>query len=513
MPDKYNVSAGQRARLFIAAIALAIVVLETWGIAYNRQAEIAETTVSVSNVTRALTQHAEDTLKEVDIVIADTLERLSRDGLSTDGGERTSQILHARLSALPQIEGVYVQDEDGNVLISSREQLDKGLNARDRAYFGYHRSHADLDLHIGVPIQSRATGRWGFTASRRYNKADGSFAGVVVAIIDMGYFEKFYRSFDIGDAGAIVLIRSDGILLYRRPMREEYAGKNMAGTVLFREYLARPLAGTATIKSSQDGVTRINVYRSVTSYPLFVAVAMSEDEILADWRRESYLHGGSVALLLLALLFAGTKLATQLHRRSKAETEALDAQAKAERINRSLEELAMRDALTGLPNRRQFDLMLKDELDRARARQAAVALIMLDVDHFKLFNHLYGHVSSDDCLRAIAGTIGAGLQESVYLAARYGGEQFGIILPDCGLLAAVGFAERLCEAVRALEIPHWENERGVVTISVGVSCLDPVDANDLGADLIRSADHALHTAKQKGHDQVASFSLPKVVHR
>ncbi|WP_050477970.1 sensor domain-containing diguanylate cyclase [Herbaspirillum rhizosphaerae] len=481
-----------------------------WGITYSRKAQVEESRASISNVTRALAQHAEDTLKEADIVIGGVLERWPRDGGSPEGAQRTHQALRARLSSLPQIDGVYVLDQDGNLILTSQEKLDKELNGRDRAYFLYHRNHADLDPHIDAPILSRSSGRWGFTISRRYNRPDGSFGGVVVANIDMAYLEKFYRTFDIGSAGAIVLVRADGILLYRRPMRDEFAGKNMSGTVLFREYQANPLTGTALIKSSQDGVTRINVYRSVASYPLFVAVAKSEDEVLAGWWRESLLHGGSVALLLVALLFAGNKLITQVSRRSKAEIDALDAQAKAERLNQSLEQLALKDEVTGLPNRRQFDALLKSELEHARDGQTALSIMMLDIDRFKVFSHLYGHTNSDQCLRSIAAAIKTSLRQSPYLAARYGEEQFCVILPNCTQLAAVGFAEKLCEAVRDLAVPHWESDEGVVTVSIGVSCLDPVDANDIGADLIRSADHALNTAQQRGHNQVASFSLPKI---
>ncbi|ASU37740.1 hypothetical protein hmeg3_05135 [Herbaspirillum sp. meg3] len=510
MSDKNNVSTGKRARFFIALIALAIVVLEIWGISYSRKVQVEESRASISNVTRALAQHAEDTLKEAEIVIGDVLERLVRDGASPEGAERTHQALRARLSALPQIDGLYVQDQDGNLIVTSQEKLNKELNGRDRTYFLYHQNHADLGIHIDVPIQSRSTGHWGFTVSRRYNKPDGSFGGVVVATIDMTYFENFYKTFDIGREGAIVLIRSDGILLYRRPMRDEFAGKNMTGTALYRAYRENALTGSALIKSSQDGVTRINVYRSVASYPLFVSVAMSEDEILADWRRESIMHGGSMALLLIAVLFAGNRLITQLNQRSKTETDALDAQAKAERANQSLEQLALKDDVTGLPNRRQFDTLLKSELNRAKEEQATVSLLIVDIDRFNVFSHLYGHSSSDDCLRAIAGAIKASLKQSAYIAARYGEEQFSVILPNCSQAAAVAFAEQLCEAVSALAIPHWESDEGVVTVSIGASCLDSVDDNDLSADLIRSAGHALTMAQQRGHNQVASFSLPKI---
>src|SRR5450830_1920871 len=110
MSDKNHVSIGKRAQFIIALIALAIVVLEMWGISYSRKVQVEESRASISNVTRALAQHAEDTLKEADIVIGDVLERLARDGASPEGEELTHQAWRGRLSVWRQIDGLYVED-------------------------------------------------------------------------------------------------------------------------------------------------------------------------------------------------------------------------------------------------------------------------------------------------------------------------------------------------------------------------------------------------------------------
>lgn len=509
MPNKARKSVERFASIFIFSIVVAILALEAWEVSHGREAQLQQSSESLTNVAGALAQHANNTIKEADLLTLEVLERLQNDGTSQAGLERTHRVLIERIRQLPQLIGLYVTDEQGTVFVSSQNELQEGLTAYDRPYFLHHRDNPDSGGYIGLPLKSRSTGHWGFTFSRRYNKPNGTFGGVVAANINMDYFRKFYGGFNVGKAGAIVLARSDGMLLYRQPMREEFAGRNMSGTNLFREFRDHPGGGTALITSAQDGVARLNAYRGVDTYPLVVAAAMSTDEILADWWREVTFHASFVGLLLFVLIYAGKRLIDKVNRRLFVGELALEAQQKAEQENRSLEVLALQDALTGLPNRRQFDVMLKKEMESAKAAGKPVSFILMDVDDFKAFSHEYGHGAGEECLKKIANLIQVHIKGSNCILCRYDSEAFGAILQGHDLLFATALAEKLCEEIGRLAIPHWESSEGIVTLSIGVSSLDPVENGDLGSDLIRSADHALNTAKQKGKNRVVSFVLPK----
>ncbi len=178
------------------------------------------------------------------------------------------------------------------------------------------------------------------------------------------------------------------------------------------------------------------------------------------------------------------------------------ARSDALTANHRLEGLAMQDALTGLPNRRHFDAALDGEFRRARRAGGKMAVVMIDIDHFKAFNDSYGHLAGDDCLREVAGAIHGLLRRPGDMAARFGGEEFALILPGADAAAARDIAQRMVQAVHGLAIAHAASPLGSVTISAGVAGNIPMreDTDPLG--LLGLADRALYAAKAGGRDRV-----------
>lgn len=173
---------------------------------------------------------------------------------------------------------------------------------------------------------------------------------------------------------------------------------------------------------------------------------------------------------------------------------------------RQLERLSMQDGLTGIANRRQFDVAF-DRLCRHAARTGeSIGLAMLDVDHFKQFNDVYGHGAGDDALRSVAGILHRYAARSDDLAARYGGEEFAIVMQrpaDFGTTL-----ERLSQDIQALAIPHAKAEAGILTISGGGIIAHLRDRTDAPA-LLRRADMLLYRAKQAGRNQILTETAPR----
>ena len=167
----------------------------------------------------------------------------------------------------------------------------------------------------------------------------------------------------------------------------------------------------------------------------------------------------------------------------------------------ALHNLATKDGLTGVANRRSLDERLQTEWARCQRTASPITFMLADVDHFKRYNDTYGHQKGDDCLRAIAGAISSAVYRPADLTARYGGEEFAIIMPSTDQAGAHAVAERVCEAVRNLGIPHSASDvSSNVTLSIGVATTVPARVKSTG-ELVAAADAALYRAKHAGRDR------------
>jgi diguanylate cyclase (GGDEF)-like protein len=178
---------------------------------------------------------------------------------------------------------------------------------------------------------------------------------------------------------------------------------------------------------------------------------------------------------------------------------------------RAVETLAVTDALTGLANRRRFDQCLAAEWRRGVREGQPLSLLLLDVDLFKSYNDLLGHLHGDTCLKQIAEVIQSTATRSGDMAARFGGEEFAVILPQTRLDGAIDVAESIRETLHARKLSHPGNPSGYITLSAGCATVTP----QLGADpssLIELADQALYKAKGSGRDGVCAAS-PGVRHK
>ncbi len=169
-------------------------------------------------------------------------------------------------------------------------------------------------------------------------------------------------------------------------------------------------------------------------------------------------------------------------------------------LNGELRGLVILDGLTGIPNRRAFDLALEREANLSSRTRYPIGLLMIDIDHFKVLNDTYGHEEGDRCLRLVARALMNAVTRSRDFLGRYGGEEFSGIFPGIHMSGLEEVSQRLCDAVHALELPHPNSPTGHVTISVGAvlgiaSGMKPLH------DLVLQADDALYLAKRHGRDR------------
>ena len=170
--------------------------------------------------------------------------------------------------------------------------------------------------------------------------------------------------------------------------------------------------------------------------------------------------------------------------------------------NRRLEQLSQRDGLTGMANRRYFDLFLQQHMALAARQKTRLVLAMVDVDYFKKYNDQYGHVAGDDCLRKVATVLARCCRRTTDLVARYGGEEFGIVLPDTDAEGAAAVLRKAQQALAVMAIEHAQSDVSPhVTMSIGVAAYD-AGRDDAMATYVARADESLYKAKHAGRNMV-----------
>lgn len=603
-----------RAAAFVVLTCTAILGVSGWREWSAREAVLKGAETEMANVARSLTQHAEDSLDLLDSGVVGVVSRLEMDGTDPATIGKLRNLLEARKKAVARIHSLAIIDDKGNWLTSSGAVTS---TLSDDEFFRHHEFSPRREAYVGRPVKSLMDGEWVVTLSRRFNKLDGSFGGVVLATISANYLSHFYEQFEIGRNSSVTLVHGDGLIIARSPSNDKFVGRSVADTPLFRDPTLQRPGGAYHFRSLLDGLERVSFFKRSGRYPLVLLATVDKEELLAPWRAAAISRMLYVLALVMLIAIIGAVLVRQLQRGQRmaaalSEKEAhfrllaegssdmvtriglderlryvspssvrvvgwranqligtqalagihpddqpqvqaiVDAMKRGEkdearvtyrnahrlnsevwlestmRVTREdngavdgvvaisrditeqkkletrLETLAIEDSLTGLANRRRFDERLNEEWARAYRDRSSLALLMIDVDHFKAYNDEYGHPAGDACLRVVAKILSAEMQRAGDLAARYGGEEFAMLLPNTDAAGCARIGERIRRAIRAADLVHTSNQASsCVTASLGgAACRPALERTAGGALLVEAADRALYTAKASGRDRL-----------
>jgi diguanylate cyclase (GGDEF)-like protein/hemerythrin-like metal-binding protein len=365
------------------------------------------------------------------------------------------------------------------------------FDATERPYCTALRDHPERQSVVTDAFFS-SLGRLNVVQARRFDPGSADFRGFALFGVDLDFFSKWLESVSVGQHGVIAIFDSRQTLLARRPGLPAMVGKVLPNIMLTRFVQSSDTARTFHGRSTLDGQDRLYTARRVDGLPFIVTVGEADEDWQSRWRSRA-----AVEISALCLLIGMAVVILRNYRALAARTGQLES------ANRKLAELSATDGLTELANRRHFDLTLNREFARSKRTGQPLALAMLDVDDFKKFNDHYGHQAGDDCLKAVARTLRGGIHRATDLAARYGGEEFALVLPGTGGIAARQLAEKIRQAVEALNIAHQKAQTGrdCLTVSIGVATTDATVGHDV-KELIEAADRALYRAKSLGRNRV-----------
>jgi diguanylate cyclase (GGDEF)-like protein len=405
-----------------------------------------------------------------------------RDQMST---RAVYHMLQDSVESLPQINLAAVVGDDGKVIAHSRSYPTPAIDFSDRDFFVAQKDDAAPDNMVSRPEFNAGNGGWTFYLSRRLLGRDGAFIGEVMLGISSHFYANFFGDMKLGPGITLVLLRSDLVQLARYPESPAMAETPAEGDV---SAILAGGGGEPRFLSGPDGETRLGAARKVDSFPLVVGVIVSKDRVLGAWRKTATAISLG-ALGCIGLVAASARLLIGQLKRRENELRRKDAHIRYQELY---------DPLTGLPNRTWLHDRLQKILDAAAEANGEVAILLIDLDHFKLVNDNLGFEVGDALLRIVAERLRAGLTDQDILA-RLGGDEFVIVVPrDAAAVVSKALAEGIIARVAAPT--RLQDHDLAIAASVGIA-LFPKDGSDVAA-LMRTADIAMDQAKLAGRNCV-----------
>ncbi len=467
---------------------------------------------------------------------------------SAGGVSRSCDLLRASLPAnLPWIRNLLIVGKDERVQCATSNAL-VGLDLSDRAYL--KKARETRDLVFSDFLLAKSNSQPIMMSAYPVAAIDGDGDSVILAAINLDWMSKLMSNLGGRPGISAVLVDSAGTVMAAPEDQASLIGRAL-DTVPLLSAIAEKASGSQEPQGSlsfvaADGSKRTVNFARIADTKSRLIVSIDEAKVTAAINRDihtAYLQLGFVCLfVLLGALVAAEKLiiapiemmaatakrfgqgdwsARAPRGRLPAEfaplARALNAMAaqlgQRERelvaSNDHLTVIASVDMLSGLANRRGFQSRLDFEWMKAQQYDSELSLLMIDVDHFKLYNDSYGHPEGDACLSRLGETLSGIAAETMGFAGRYGGEEFCLLLPNTASSRAVEIGETVRAAVRNLAMPHATSSHQQVTVSIGVACARPNEGLRPG-DLIEAADAALYAAKHCGRNTVVEHGSVRI---
>jgi diguanylate cyclase (GGDEF)-like protein len=470
----------QPVRLATALVCLGLLLTAGILLWQARVAALNGAEVTTRNLVGMLTQHTERTFDSVDMLLKIVAHDL---GPRPEDPIRRSE-LSAKLAQiaqdLPHIMSVRLLDPDKPTPLFEFFRTGKTSRTADAEALATHQTNRYLGLQVGYPYFDQEGKAWVVGVSRRVSGQEGVPGLVVQALLNLEYLQSFYGSLDMGKDASISIIRADGIMIARRPFRAADIGKNVSKALW--PNIGDRVEGNYQITALTDGIKRIYGFRRLEHMPLVITAGLSEDAILAQWRKEATRAMGIAGIAAFILLILGEALARLVGHREKAERDLIHA--------------ANHDSLTGLSNRGAF----QERLDAAVANtDLSLCVLLLDLDEFKAINDTLGHDAGDSLLEAAAVRLTRIVPNRGFVA-RLGGDEFAIVVPD-GLEVGRITARSILAALRQ-PFPY-QGQTVMTAASIGIAVFPEHGQN--ASDLLKNADIAMYAAKESGRGRYAVF--------
>jgi diguanylate cyclase (GGDEF)-like protein len=534
---------GIRARLALLALILVVPLMleRVRSLEDTRARQVA----AAASEFASLAQHSADGQREVISSVEAMLKSAAYIRASSGGVGKSCLILRASLTVdLPWIRSMSIVGKNGRVQCSTLNGL-VGVDLSDRPYF--KKMQETRGFVLSDYLFGRASKEPTIVAAYPVAAVDQDEDAFIIATVNLDWMSLVMGNLGGRPGVSAVLVDGGGTVLAAPPDQASMIGRSLDHLPLLSG-VAGPALASDKAKGSvsfiaADGTQRAASFARIPGTDSRLIVSIDAAKVSASINRDiksAYFQLAFVfVFVLIGALIAAEKLIIQPIEIMAAMTKKFGQGDWSARVSRArlpaefvplarafnamaahlgqrereliasndrLTVIASIDMLSGLANRRGFQSRLDFEWLKAMQTSSEVALLMIDVDHFKLYNDTYGHPEGDLCLSRLGEALAGIADATDGFAGRYGGEEFCLLLPNFNAPRALAAGEMVRAAIQDLGMPHATSVYQSVTVSVGVACTTPSDAQ-VPMDLIEAADAALYAAKHRGRNAVVEHGL------
>jgi len=417
-------------------------------------------------------------------VIRDVIAQVDRkELLDITQEEKTTKFLKAKLETLPSyFKEIGVANEDciatsGYVVPPLSNFV--GVDYSNREWCNVHQKNNQLTQYMSNSFFD--TNRLIVAQNRSVRTQTGKFKGLVGIVVELDFFQTWLNKLTINKNSILTIVDSNMILLARKPILPSGIAKKVDAEGLEEFISSHETYKTTHSVSPVDGVNRVYGVRKVGELPFVIIVGEADNDWLKDWKQKTYTTAVIVIIFWILSILILRNHWQQL------------------RLRIELDDLAYTDPLTGISNRRDFINKVQQELERVQRYQTSMALLMLDIDDFKLINDNNGHATGDRAIIEFTKACKKSIRD-IDVFGRLGGDEFSILLINTDIEEARIVSERIRLAIESCEFFNDKGERLSMTSSIGVAMVDSkiLDVNEM----IAMADSAVYRSKEKGKNHV-----------
>ncbi len=451
--------------------------------------ELSNVRSRVANTSFLIQAWVKGSFDSSDYVLQDIMSQVSiQELLDLSKKEKTTQFLQSKLETLPSyFQEIGISNEScvatsayvvapyknfAGVDYSEREWC-KSYQRNDKLIKDVTSSFFDIDRLIVAQNRSIRT-------------SDGKLQGIVALVVDLSFFQKWLDEIVVTKHGVIAIVDANMNLLARKPQLPNAIGNKIDDKIL-KEFLS----SSENFKISRDispldDESRLYAARKISGLPFVIIVGEADKDWLKEWKEKTF---ATVVVIVIFLVLSILILRNHW---------------KQLKLRQKLDYHANTDVLTGISNRRNFMHQANQELKRVKRHQTQMALLLLDIDRFKLINDNYGHATGDRALVAFAGACKKSIRD-IDILGRLGGDEFTILLLNTEIEEARIVTERIRLSIELCEFLNDKEESVSMTSSIGVAMIDSKTSSL--EDMLDMADSALYVSKEKGRNNVEFAEL------